>query len=177
MRRSSVISTSDALLLTSLAGLGVYLTQPPTMNSKSSKTPGNRPTAGYSSTPLPKKLGIKAGTVVSLLNAPPDFRKSLGELPSGARISLRISKSTTLAIWFVDRRNVLDSRLPRVNRSLLQGSIWIAWPKKASGVATDLSESVVRESGLAVGLVDYKVCAIDYTWSGLLFTRRKTRRE
>ena len=136
------------------------------------KTP---PTAGYSGTPLPKKLGIKSETVLSLLNAPSGFRELLGELPRSIRVTSRISKSTTLAIWFVDRRRVLGERVSAVSQSLTQGSIWIAWPKKASGVETDVTEAVVREAGLSAGLVDYKICAIDSIWSGLLFTRRKPR--
>jgi hypothetical protein len=146
------------------------ITQTATANAM--KTP---PTAGYSGRPLPKKLGISSETVLSLLNAPPGFRQLLGKLPRTIRVTSRMSKSTTLAIWFVDRGTVLGERLPGVSQSLIQGSIWIAWPKKASGVKTDLSETIVREAGLSVGLIDYKVCAIDSTWSGLLFTRRKPR--
>ena len=139
------------------------------------KTTTTPPASGYSGTPLPKKLGIKDGTVLSLLNAPLGFRQLLGELPRTIRVTSRMSKSTTLAIWFVKRRNVLGEHLPAISQSLIKGSIWVAWPKKASGVETDVTESVVREAGLSVGLVDYKVCAIDSTWSGLLFTRRKSR--
>lgn len=153
-----------------LLEVGVGMTNASTKKSTAKNAP-----AGYSGTPLPKKLGIKDGTVLTLLNAPSGFRETLGELPASVKTNSRISRATTLIIWFVDRRAVFSKRLSSVSKALAQGSIWIAWPKKASGVETDLSESVVRDSGLSVGLVDYKVCAIDNTWSGLLFTHRKSR--
>lgn len=131
--------------------------------------------AGYSGTPLPRKLGIKEQTVLAILSEPREFRAQLGALPGSVKVTTRMSKSTTLVIWFVDRQSTLSSRLPRIASTLIQGSLWVAWPKKASGVPTDLNEDIIRRAGLASGLVDYKVCAIDNTWSGLLFTRRKSR--
>jgi hypothetical protein len=128
---------------------------------------------GYAGTPLPQKLGIKAGSRVGLLDAPDDFAATLGELPAGA--SLRADGgSCDLILWFVRSRQELEERVGATGAAAGAGGLWILWPKKASGVATDLSEPVVRRAGLASGLVDYKVAAIDATWSGLKFTRRKT---
>ena len=133
--------------------------------------------AGYSGTPLPKKLGIKVGSVVALVAAPDDFRETLGELPEGAAVHDRLRRSCDLIVWFNRSRKELDRGIAKMAAAIFEkGSMWIAWPKKASALATDLSEPVVRETGLASGLVDYKVCAIDATWSGLLFTRRKADR-
>ena len=129
----------------------------------------------YSGTPLPKKLGIKEDSSVQLIDAPPDFEETLGELPKGAMLYTQPRTPRQLTIWFNRSRIDLESRMEEVARSLADGEgLWIAWPKKASGVASDLSQNDVRELGLAAGLVDYKVCAIDRTWSGLLFTRRRS---
>ena len=129
----------------------------------------------YSGTPLPKKLGVKEDSSVLLIDAPPDFEETLGELPKGARLHTQPRTPRQLTIWFNRSRIDLESRMAEVARSLADGEgLWIAWPKKASGVASDLSQNDVRELGLAAGLVDYKVCAIDRTWSGLLFTRRRS---
>jgi hypothetical protein len=136
------------------------------------ETIGPKPApAGYSGTPLPKKLGIKADSVVLVLGAPEDFEDLLGDLPEGASLVRRPGSGYDLTIWFPRSRDELESRIDEIG--LLAGPIWIAWPKKASGVTTDLSESIVREAGLASGLVDFKICAIDATYSGLKFTRRK----
>ena len=143
--------------------------------------PPERPTvpssrlAGYSGTPLPKKLGIKEGTAVGLLGAPRDFPQTLGDLPEGASFHRSAGTSTDLTIWFVTRRRDLERRVAPLARALGAGKLWIAWPKQASGATTDVTERHVRAAGLRVGLVDYKICAIDATWSGLLFTRRKDR--
>lgn len=128
---------------------------------------------GYSGTPLPKKLGIKANTVVSLVGAPEGFEETLGELPEGVVLRRRTRGRSDLTLWFTTSRKELERRIARMGAFDDRGPLWIVWPKKASGVATDLSQAPVREAGLAAGLVDYKVCAIDATWSGLLFTRRK----
>ncbi|MBM3773999.1 MAG: DUF3052 family protein [Acidobacteria bacterium] len=130
--------------------------------------------AGYSGTPLPKKLGIKPDSVVWLASAPPDFAATLGELPQGAVLRHDSRGRSNLIVWFTRSRAELERSLARMAAKAGQGPIWIAWPKKTSGVASDLSEQCVRDAGLAHGLVDYKVCAIDPTWSGLLFTKRKT---
>lgn len=131
--------------------------------------------AGYSGTPLPKKLGIKPGSVVGLLGAPPGFRTTLGELPAGA-VLRQGAGGGPLTLWFARSRREVESRVRRMAVEIGDGALWIIWPKKASGVATDLTQQLVREVGLGAGLVDYKICAVDQTWSGLLFTRRKARR-
>ena len=129
----------------------------------------------YSGVPLPKKLGIREGSTVFLLNAPQDFGETLGELPRGASLHTRTDALCHLAVWFARSREELEGGLEDSLRSLAEGGgLWIAWPKKASGVVSDLNQNVVREVGLAAGLVDYKVCSIDSTWSGLLFTRRRS---
>ena len=129
--------------------------------------------AGYSGTPLVKKLGIKPGSTLTLLDAPRGFRRELIGMPKGVRVSHAPgAKQPDLIIWFVMSGRALDVRMATVSRAMGAG-LWVAWPKKASGVATDLTEDVVRAAGLANGLVDYKVCAINETWSGLKFARRK----
>lgn len=131
--------------------------------------------AGYSGTPLPKKLGVKAGSLVVVVNMPDGFVAQLGAMPLGARLSTRAVGSPDLVVWFARSKRELDGRVASIGALVATGGgLWIAWPKKASGVVTDLTEDVVRGAGLAHGLVDYKVCAIDATWSGLKFARRKS---
>ena len=137
---------------------------------------GGPASAGYSGTPLPKKLGIKPGSVVRMVGAPKGFRKTLGALPEGAELREDSRGRITLTLWFLPRLEVLERGMQAMAAGLEQGSLWMIWPKKTSGMATDLSEQEVRRAGLAAGLVDYKVCAVDATWSGLLFTRRKGKR-
>jgi len=126
-------------------------------------------TSGYSGTPLPRKLGIKPGQRIAFLGAPPAFADALGALPEGVeqpRATLRGPLDLVVA-FFVERR-ALERRLPRLIAALdPAGALWIAWPKRAARVETDVTEDVVRELGLAAGVVDVKVCAIDPTWSGL----------
>jgi hypothetical protein len=136
--------------------------------------------AGYSGTPLAKKLGIKPDSLVALLGAPSGFERLLTGRPEGVRFTTRAAGAPALVIWFATSRRHLDGRAPDVARLVSAGragqaggGLWIAWPKKASGVVTDLTEDIVRQAGLAHGLVDYKVCAIDATWSGLKFARRR----
>jgi CheY-like chemotaxis protein len=129
--------------------------------------------AGYSGTPLPKKLGLKPGTVLALLDAPPGFAATLGALPPGATITTSVDTGTTLAIWFVRRRADLAAGIARRAAGLGDARLWIVWPKKTSALAADLGQQDVRDIGLAHGLVDFKVCAVDDTWSGLRFVRRK----
>ena len=134
--------------------------------------------AGYSGTPLPRKLGIKPGQRIAFLDAPPSFAAALGELPEGAgppRTSAR--GPLDLVVAFFTERARLQRRLPQLIRALdPAGALWIAWPKRAARVDTDLTEDVVRELGLVAGVVDVKVCAIDATWSGLkLVVRVKDR--
>jgi hypothetical protein len=127
------------------------------------------PDAGYSGTPLPRKLGIKPGHRVLLLGAPDGFGEDgLGELPDGVAVRRRASGTADVIVSFHDRRDGLAKRMPRL-RELMDpaAGLWIAWPKRSSGVPTDLTEDVVRELALGNRLVDNKVCAIDETWSGL----------
>src|SRR5262245_5846955 len=131
--------------------------------------------AGYSGTPLPKKLGVKPNSTVALVGAPKDFEKALGELPEGVKLKKRADGACDLIIWFVRMRAELYDRIKEMGELTGPGGLWIAWPKQASGIASDMTQNVVRETGLASGLVDYKVCAIDATWSGLKFARRKTK--
>jgi hypothetical protein len=129
--------------------------------------------AGYSGTPLPRKLGIRPDARVALLGAPQGARTLLGELPEGVRLLARLGRDLDVIVLFVDRLADLRRRLPLAQAALrTDGGLWIAWPKRSSGVPTDLTDAVVREVGLATGLVDNKVCAIDATWSALRFVVR-----
>jgi hypothetical protein len=129
--------------------------------------------AGYSGTPLPRKLGIKPGARLALIGAPSDFDATLGELPPGVAVRRRLRGPVDVIVAFHLRRAELERRLPALRGALEPaGGLWIAWPKRTSGVATDLTEDVVRGLGLAAGLVDNKVCAIDAVWSGLRFVYR-----
>ena len=130
--------------------------------------------AGYSGTPLPKKLGVKPGTRLVLFGAPPGFETALGALPDGARMRRGGSATADLAVWFVQSRADLARRIRGRAAAIPPGGIWIAWRKKASGVASDVGEADVRAAGLAAGLVDYKICAVDHTWSGLKFQARRS---
>jgi hypothetical protein len=124
-------------------------------------------------TPLVRKLGIKPGATLALIGAPPGFAVTLGELPVGVKIRGRTQGPLDAAIAFCVNRAELERRLPGLRRALApDGGLWIAWPKRASGVPTDLTENAVRELGLAAGLVDNKVCAIDQVWSGLRLVYR-----
>jgi hypothetical protein len=129
----------------------------------------------YSGTPLPKKLGIKAGHRVVLLRAPDGLE--LGELPPGARTVRRASGTADVIVSFHTERRDFERRLPVLRGLMAPASgLWIAWPKKAAGVPTDMTEDVVREVALPTGLVDNKVCAIDATWSGLRLVIRLSER-
>ena len=131
--------------------------------------------AGYSGTPLPKKLGIKPDHRALFLGAPESFAAELGELPPGVEIAdhARAGGERDVIVWFVRSERELRARFaPLAAKLAVAGGFWIGWPKKSSGVPTDLDENVVREVGLGQGLVDNKVCAIDDTWSGLRFVIR-----
>ena len=131
---------------------------------------------GYSGTPLPKKLGLKPNTVVALIEAPKGFEGTLGQLPKDVTIRKQARGQCDLVIWFTQSRNDLEGRIEKMKEIMTgKGGLWIVWPKKASGFPTDLSQKEVREVGLAAGLVDYKICAIDATWSGLLFSLRTSK--
>jgi hypothetical protein len=129
--------------------------------------------AGYSGTPLPKKLGIKENYRIGLVNAPKSFVPQLGKLPSKAQIVSSMRAPLDLIVCFVDREATLAQRFPVLAEKLsVNGMIWVAWPKKSSGVKTDLTFDNVQRIGLDCGLVDVKICAIDNTWSGLKFVYR-----
>lgn len=129
--------------------------------------------AGYSNTPLPKKLGCKEHHQIAFINAPPDFPTTLGVLPSGVTVQTRPKAPLDLIVFFVKSEKELSAQFPKLAGMLTPaGMLWIAWPKKASGVPTDLLEDGIRKIGLSAGLVDNKVCAIDEIWSGLRFVIR-----
>lgn len=128
--------------------------------------------AAYSATPLVKKLGINAESQVRLVGAPDDFENTLGELPEGARLREGIGACSVM-IWFVSDQAALNEAFSAMAGRNDFDALWMAWPKKASGVVSDLSQQTVRQTGLNAGLVDYKICSIDATWSGLCFTQRK----
>jgi len=131
---------------------------------------------GYAGRPLPKKLGIKPGSIVGLVAAPKGVRKTLGVLPEGAVVRDPARGRCDLLVWFVRTPVDLCRGIARMADRAGNAPIWIAWPKRVSDIATDLTQQDVREAGLAHGLVDYKICAIDATWSGLLFTLRAPRK-
>ncbi len=129
--------------------------------------------AGYSGQPLIKKLGIKPAMTIGLAHPPEPFDETLGALPPDTLLCELGARPCGLAIWFVRSRGELADDLSHIVALAGDAPLWIAWPKKASGLASDVSEKAVRAAGLAAGWVDYKICAIDETWSGLLFRRRK----
>jgi len=130
--------------------------------------------AGYSGTPLVKKLGFKEGFRAGLVNSPKGFRKELGELPESVTIlTERLSKPLDLIILFADSERVLKTEFPKSMAKLARnGMLWVAWPKKSSGLPTDLSFDNVQHLGLRAGLVDVKICAVNDVWSGLKFVYR-----
>jgi hypothetical protein len=133
--------------------------------------------AGYSGTPLPKKLGIEEEARVALVGSPAGFERSLQPLPDGVELVARVRRRLDVIVFFTTRKSELSRRFTTLARALdPAGGLWIAWPKKSSGLDTDLDQMVVMEIGLATGLVDNKVCAIDDTWSGLRFVVRKQNR-
>jgi hypothetical protein len=128
---------------------------------------GGRPNNSRGS-PLARKLGLKEGHRVAFPAAPDDFAKLLGELPEGVSVRSRAAGPLDVIVFFTKARAELERRLPVLRRAMdPAGGLWIAWPKRSSGIETDMTEDVARELGLANRLVDNKVCAIDETWSGL----------
>jgi hypothetical protein len=124
--------------------------------------------AGYSGTPLPRKLGIKEGSRVAVLSAPDDFDATLGPLPDGVVVRRRLRGPLDVVVFFTTSRAKLERRIDVLRAALdPAGRLWVAWPKRASGVETDVTEDVVRGIALAHRLVDNKVAAVDATWSGL----------
>lgn len=133
--------------------------------------------AGYSGTPLPKKLGIKDDHIVALLDEPGALRSILVPMPDGVECRTDLRRRPDVAVAFFTRRAAFQRRIDALGRAIFPAaSVWIAWPKKASGVETDMTEDAVREVALPLGLVDVKVCAIDETWSGLKLMWRKELR-
>ena len=133
--------------------------------------------AGYSGTPLVRKLGFKPGMRVHYAAAPEGFDALVGELPDGVRVLKRAADGLDLAMLFVTERRALERALAALQPRLQPaGMIWVAWPKRASKVTTDVTEDVVRDVALPRGLVDVKVCAIDEVWSGLKLVIRRERR-
>jgi len=134
-------------------------------------------TSGYSGTPLPRKLGIAGGARVAIIAAPAGFDGVLGSLPDGVQVRRQARGNLDVIVYFVTRRAELTRRFAGFARALEpDGGLWVAWPKKTSGVATDLAFDAVQGVGLDQGLVDNKVCAIDDTWSGLRFVHRLENR-
>ena len=132
---------------------------------------------GYSGTPLPRKLGIKEGATVVLVDAPPGFESELEPLPDGAKVARELRDGADVAVVFVTTRDDLEDRFPEVARHVQPaGGLWVAWPKRSSKVPTDLAEDVLREVGLPQGWVDNKVCAVTDVWSGLRFVLRLENR-
>jgi len=128
--------------------------------------------AGYSGTPLARKLGFKEGMRVAYVNPPDGFAVEGIE-----DVRARLGKGTDLVVFFTKERRALERRLAALRRAIEpDGMLWVAWPKRASGVATDMTEDVVRDVALPTGLVDTKVCAIDEVWSGLRLVVRKELR-
>jgi hypothetical protein len=132
---------------------------------------------GYSGTPLPRKLGIKPGATVLLVDAPLGFESELQPLPEGAEILREWGDGADVGVLFVTRRQQLEDRFADVAAHLHPaGGLWVAWPKKSSKVPTDVTEDVLREVVLPTGWVDNKVCAVTDVWSGLRFVLRVERR-
>ena len=133
--------------------------------------------AGYSGTPLAKKLGLKPGDLVGLLEAPAGFRKLLEPLPDGVRFVTRFDKGAQVVHVFATRKAELAKVLAHCRKSLApDAATWVSWPKKAAKMDTDITEDVIRAIALPLGLVDIKVCAVDETWSGLKLVLRKELR-
>jgi hypothetical protein len=127
----------------------------------------------YAGASLPKKLGIKPGSVVVLACAPRGFKKILGPLPENVRVTNRPTKARTLTVWFNRSHKDFVRMLRPMIAMIGDGKLWIAWPKKGGPLSTDLTQPIVRAAGLSEQMVDYKICSIDDTWSALLFTKRK----
>ncbi len=126
----------------------------------------------YRDVPLAKKLGLKEDKTAWLIDAPPNFETMLGTLPSTATITRRRTSNPALLLWFVKTTREMERRISSIVKDMGTGRLWIIWPKKTGELETNLSQEIVRKAGLALGLVDYKVCSVDKTWSGLLFTKR-----
>jgi hypothetical protein len=137
------------------------------------QSPKNSQTAGYSGTPLIKKLGIKEESTVIIINSPESYNNYLGELPAGAVLKSKLTGKFDFIHYFTKSKNDFQEKYPAMKKALNKdGQLWISWPKKSSKVTTDLTEDIIRNYALKNGLVDVKVCAIDETWSGLKLVYR-----
>ncbi len=134
--------------------------------------------AGYSGTPLPQKLGIKPGLMVVTINPPANYRRLLGQIPDSVTFSERLKSGSSFVHLFTSRRSEMQKKMSILRDKISDnGAIWVSWPKKSSGISTDVTEDVIREIALPLGFVDIKVCAVDQTWSGLkLMIRRENRK-
>jgi hypothetical protein len=128
---------------------------------------------GYAGVPLAKKLGIRPGYTVSLVGVPEGFRETMGELPENVVLRDGVRAQSDLTLWFAKSRRELEERLQHMRPLSKKAGLWIIWPKQTSKLQTDLGQSLVREAGLAAGMVDFKICSIDKNWSGLRFTLRE----
>ena len=135
--------------------------------------------AGYSGTPLVRKLGVRPNEYLIALNAPEHYARLLEDLPEGVKLTKRLTAGARFVHLFVKERVELVTRLRELRRQLDDaGTLWISWPKKAAKVPTDITEDVIRAEALPLGFVDVKVCAVDETWSGLkLMIRRENRKQ
>lgn len=134
--------------------------------------------AGYSGTPLAKKLGFKKGHRIRIKNAPDNYLDLVSSRPDNVKISKSIRKDIDILHFFTTSSSELASDLPKLMRAIHQnGMIWISWPKKSSGVTSSVTEDTIRTVALPLGLVDVKVCAVDETWSGLKLVIRKELRK
>jgi Protein of unknown function (DUF3052) len=134
--------------------------------------------AGYSGTPLPKKLGIEEGAAVAVIDAPKSYAQLVAPLPKGAKIVTKVPNDAAFVHVFATERDDLSGHLSQLRQTIAQnGVVWVSWPKKGAKVETDITEDVIRDVALPMGFVDVKVCAVDETWSGLkLMIRRDQRR-
>lgn len=134
-------------------------------------------TSGYSGTPLAKKLGIKERSTVYTIDAPANYHELLAPLPEDVQFVARLTASTEVIHLFVDKKQTLQKTLKSLRDKMpVDAMIWVSWPKKASKVPTDVTEDVIREVALPLGLVDIKVCAVSEVWSGLKLVVRKELR-
>jgi hypothetical protein len=133
--------------------------------------------AGYSGTPLARKLGVTDETIIIAIGAPANYSSLLAPLPAGARVSTRLAKAPAFVHFFATSRADLASRLQQLRGTLVpNGVVWVSWPKRTAKVPTDITEDVIRAVALPLGFVDVKVCAVDDTWSGLKLVIRKELR-
>jgi hypothetical protein len=130
--------------------------------------------AGYSQTPLPTKLGLREGATLAVLNGPPGV---LTDLPSGVAVKHQARGTADIVVAFFTKRSLLERRISTLGTMIFPaGGLWIAWPKRSSGVETDITDNGIRQAAIPLGLVDNKVCAIDETWSALRVVWRRERR-